>query len=456
MLKPSRFNLFIPYVEEGQFLLYNTLTGSVFVVNEKAKKALENFKHNLSLDEAIFNKLQKEGILVSDAVDELAMFKVHRDRVKYGGNKLSLAILTTYNCNLKCIYCCSRLLWSARNQKVPNTSMNDEVIELVLAFIMKTVAEKNYSEIVIDFVGLGEPLSRPEIIIRILKGLSPFVSKKNIALKINILSNGTLMSKSMLRILRNYNVRMQITLDGPENIHNARRMYKNGKGTYSNIIENLKLLKVVGIKFAIRVNVDNTTFEYIDDLLEALKTELGEGLFIRFSPLLPGKDRNCGWSKYCFDAEGIAKISDLWERAHQKGFYVLLGPLINFLSCKAMSDHCYVVDPVGDVYKCEGFGGNKEFRIGTLNKDGIIDELAFPYFKWMSLDPLDIDECRNCLLLPTCGGECPELQYYYHGKCDLGICTKSKEYLISNISFQLRKFYLKSSGTSNLLAEEGA
>lgn len=445
-LKPSRYNLFIPFFEDGKYILYNTLKGSVLVANEEAKKALENFSYcETAFDKDLINTLQKEGMLVSDFVDELTVFKVHRDRAKYSSNKLSLAILTTYECNMKCIYCCSKLLWNDRQLEVPHISMNEETIESVLTFIMRIASENEYSEIVIDFVGLGEPFIRPEIFLRIIEGLSTYVNENGIILRVNILSNGTLMSESVLRVLRKYNTYIQITLDGPEKIHNKKRMYRNNKGTYNKIIKNLELLIDVGIKFALRINVDNINYDHMDELLDELKDKFGEGLYIRFSLLLPGKDENCVWSKSCFALEEIEKISTLWEKASDKGFNPLFRPLINFLSCKAMSDHCYVIDPLGDVYKCEGLCGNEDLRIGKIKMDGSLSEMGAPYFSWMTLDPLDVDECRNCVLLPTCGGECPELQYYYQGNCCLGSCTKNKEFLINNISFQLRKFYLNNS-----------
>ncbi len=458
MLISSQFNIFITHNRPNEFILYNTLTGSIFIVNYNAKIAIENnsfedLYHNIEY----LNILIDDGILIDNtAIDELAIFKVKRDQIKYSNNTLSVVILTNYNCNLNCIYCCLRLLWNNKWEHVPNYYMTDNTVEKIIKFIQLEVLEYRYNEVIIDFVGLGEPLLSKRIISDYIKQLGRFMESNNVTLRVNIVTNGTMITDSFLKTLNNENVYFQITIDGPEYIHDGRRRSKNGKGTYKYIINGLEMLIAKNIRFAIRVNVDNDNVIHIDELLEELNSRFGKGLYIKFVPLLPDNKGNNAWSRACYTIEDMSKMRGLWDLASEKGYNVLLRPLINYVSCKAMVDKSYILDPIGDVYKCEGFGGNKEFRIATINNDGLISAYQDAYYKWMALDPLEVEVCRNCELLPACGGECPELSYYYRGKCDLMECTMNKSFIIDNISYQLNNYYLERIRGISSYSKDGA
>lgn len=435
----SRYNLFIPSSRPDDFTLYNTLRGSLFLVNGNARTAIENGGD--TLDEQIRDTLTEEGILMVDDIDETAIFRVLRNRAKYNAKSLSLVILSTYVCNLNCTYCFLPSLWKQWGKSIPKESMSVETTHAISTFAMNTTLENDYEEISIDFVGLGEPLSRPDSIVHIANELRPFASKNGITLKINIISNGTFASPELLERLRGPELHFQITLDGPKIIHNKRRMYKNKTGTYDRILKALELLAGFGIRFVIRVNIDKHNIKHVEELLDDLTVKLGTGLHIRFLPLLPIPDDGSAWLKSCMAKEDLSEIPRLWELASKKGFIVHVAPLVNYLSCRAMSDSSYVIDLFGDVYKCEGLVGNERFRIGTIDEKGRLSKLADAYYEWMAVDPLDTDDCRDCALLPACGGTCLQLMYLYTGMCHQDSCTKNKDFLIDNILFQLKRFH---------------
>lgn len=439
-MKSSRYNLFIPSSKNRSFTLYNTIRGSVFCVDPAARRAIEDGGDQI-MDRTLRENLVKAGILVNDDLDESAVFRVFRDRMKYSGNSLSIVILTTYTCNLSCTYCFVPSLWSSWGKRVPKESMSMKTSRSIVRFIRNMALLNDYDEIFIDLVGLGEPLLKPEIIFSLIDGLHPLLVENHIRLKINIVSNGTLISSGLLERLRSSNVYFQITLDGPKSIHDKKRVYKNQGGTYDGIMRAFELLRSFEIPFVIRVNVDKGNHEHIEALLDDVVEKVGTGLPIRFLPLLPGIGESCAWSKSCMSNQDSRQIPKLWDVATQKGFTVLLAPLMNYLPCRAMSYSCYVIDLFGDLYKCEGLAGNERFKIGSIDDEGSLPRLADPYYEWMSIDPIDTDDCRNCALLPACGGACPQLLYFYTGSCRQAACTKSKDLVIRNIEYQLRRFY---------------
>jgi uncharacterized protein len=83
--------------------------------------------------------------------------------------------------------------------------------------------------------------------------------------------------------------------------------------------------------------------------------------------------------------------------------------------CGFLGEYQYVVDPHADVYKCFTFVGLKDHCAGTINTEGEIEPLTWAYYDWMSRDPLTIEHCRRCALLPACGGGCAAVAYERHG-----------------------------------------
>lgn len=438
-MKSSRYNLYFPHLAGGDLILYNTLRGSVFFVNKEGRNAIENAAVD-QIDSSLCRELIEQGVLIDDDVDELMVFRVRRDQAKYGGADLHFVILTTYLCNLRCTYCFVPSLWRHWEKPVPTGTLKGDTLERIIKFIKVMAWERNCSSIIIDFVGLGEPLLTADSIIATIKDLDAFTAENNTSLKVNIVSNGTFVTEELLNILSDYNICFHITLDGPKDIHDKRRKYENGKGTYDRILKSLSLIVNYGINFIIRVNVDNDNFDSINQLLDELIEKLGPGRSIRFAAVLPPSQEG-PWVNSCMSGQELDKLPQLWTLASQKGFTVIMPPLISYLSCGAMKANSYVIDLFADVYKCEGLAGNAMFKIGTINENGRLSELSHSYYQWMAIDQLEVEDCKQCALLPICGGACPELLYHYTGNCRQTSCMHNKKLIMQRTEFFLNRIY---------------
>ena len=62
----------------------------------------------------------------------------------------------------------------------------------------------------------------------------------------------------------------QVTIDGPEEIHNRTRFLKNGEGTYRRIINNL-LQANENLEVVIRVNIQKENIKYVPEFVDSLK-----------------------------------------------------------------------------------------------------------------------------------------------------------------------------------------
>ena len=83
----------------------------------------------------------------------------------------------------------------------------------------------------------------------------------------SIVTNGSLINPQVMQWLNELNCEfLQITLDGTREIHNQRRVKKDGSGTFDEVITGIKIaLSSKTIVPLIRINIDKSNLQYIDE-----------------------------------------------------------------------------------------------------------------------------------------------------------------------------------------------
>ncbi|MCK4393288.1 SPASM domain-containing protein [Candidatus Bipolaricaulota bacterium] len=409
MTKPSRYNIYIPANGESDYVLYNSLSNALFRVNKRAIRAIQRVEKH-QLDGQLMRALKDSRIWVEDDVDERAIFQTFHERYKYSGARAYLCLYVTYQCNLACEYCYLEYFMKGKSTEL----MKVETARAAAELAKRTVQDNNCAELVIVFTG-GEPLLNIPVIDEVLGSLSPWAEARDIELMSIIFSNGTTPTERILDALSKYNLFFQITLAGAKDIHNKKRPYKRGGDTYEDIIMTLTLLRKHQVPFGIRVDVDRENYTSIAKMLDDLRENVGEEMYIKFFPIIPGAEASSlSWTSSCLALTELGELSTLWRIARAKGFKVMLTPLKKYVYCDYLTNRGYIVDPLGDVYKCGGAVGVKERRIGTLDSQGKIREATHWYYDWMTRSPLTVNKCRNCKFLPTCGGGCAGVAYDKH------------------------------------------
>jgi len=432
IIQPSRFNLYLGGIQEDRFVLYNTLSTNVRILNKAAKVVLQTADLAV-LPQEIIDDLVAGRFLVSSNTDELELYREERDRHRYDTHELSVVALTNYKCNLACTYCYVPSLNLPMRAELDNP-MSDATARQLVRFTAMRATHQHANSISVDFVGLGEPLLHPSPLRIIMKGLREFSSSSHILVSFNIVTNGVLLIHN-LDLLSN-DVGVQVTLDGPQEYHNRVRKYANGNGTFDIIMSSINMIKQTAARCSVRIHVDRDNGDSVPRLLTELKSRFGSDPLLKIVPRLPGSDISCDWSQSCLTQGELTKMLALWEMALDMGFRLQFGPLLNVLNCAAMSDSTFVCDPRGLLYKCEGLAGNPTYCIGNI-REGVKREGA--YEEWMQIDQLKSSECQQCTLLPTCGGWCPHLERYYRGSFLQACCTKNKELLLGALKLQLKK-----------------
>jgi sulfatase maturation enzyme AslB (radical SAM superfamily) len=137
-------------------------------------------------------------------------------------------LMLTEQCNLRCKYCFEK--------KNKNVMDKDKLIEYVN---LKT----NFS----FFPFGGEPLLEIDTIIAVIEAIMEMDipdHRRNGLLRSmrHMITNGILI-KDILDLAVDYNLNFQISMDGPKHIHDANRVYADGKtGSYDSVMESIEAI----------------------------------------------------------------------------------------------------------------------------------------------------------------------------------------------------------------------
>ena len=399
-MKSSRFNFEL--TADGAVLVFNCRTcGLAKLTGETVSQYRTLMKSPQSANDSELSQLAAElakgGFLIDDSEDELEHLKTMEMIARFSTESMNLTIAPTLGCNLDCIYC---------YEQKPKISpvMGDNVIENLLNFVEKKLISSRWLRV--SWYG-GEPLLTKKVVINLSESLIECCDQHECTYVAGMVSNCYLLDRALAEELKERCriESVQATIDGPQKIHDERKPLKNGKGTFERIIGNLKEMCDI-FKVSIRVNLDQQNAAHIPELMDVLSDEgLKEPCNLYFAQTYPHTEACKSVSDYCYTDEMYSKKEvELYKMAHSKGFRIVKypGPMLGY--CIAVSLNSFIVDPQGNLYKCWNTIGNEKEVIGTLDQP---QSYSPSFFRWLSWDPYDFEQCMQCTIFPICKGGCP-------------------------------------------------
>jgi uncharacterized protein len=229
-----------------------------------------------------------------------------------------------------------------------------------------------------------------------------------------MITNGYLLDKPLALQLREQGiVHLQVTLDGPPEVHDARRVLANGEGTFTRIMNNIVDVVDVIPAITVRVNTDKTNAGRVVELLDLLiENGLKNKVLVHFAPVMSATKACQDISEHCFTSEEYSSLEvTLYRAAVGKGFRMTKypGPMLG--GCGSLHVHSFLIDPSGDFYKCWNTLGLPGERVGDVESP---ERYFASGMKWLLWDPFSFRKCRACSLLPVCIAGCP-YQTLYRG-----------------------------------------
>lgn len=429
-LKPSSFNFFYP-LNNDQWIVYNGMDDSISVIDSEMKEAIENGKE---IPEKYLEVLKEAGVLIDSDIDESQKYEYMHNLQKYNRQNLGYTLVMTYVCNLRCPYC-------YEGQDKPSKHMDEKTADVIIKYIKNSVEGNNAKHLHIGLYG-GEPLTNEKVCKKICKELYDYSKEKGICYGGSIITNGTLLNEENIKWMVDYNVKsVQLTLDGPKELHNRSRFYRDGRGTYDDILRNARLSKDLGMNPSFRISIDKNVISRVEELLDDLKERNLSDIPISFGFINVQTEACKSYEPNCLGEEEFArKVPELWRLAKEKGFQIMTRPHRAIVSCGMVTESGYAIDPFAGIYKCWDFIGRKNHQGGHINDDGSAHYYA-PYYDILTRSPYEFEECRRCKYLPLCGGGCTSKAWFKNGTYHSHACNIDKYILEEAVRFYVEERY---------------
>ncbi len=377
--------------------------------------------------------LKRRGYLTTKTVaEEQQQFVRHVEALQARHEHVmpSYVVLPTYDCNLRCPYC-----FQDHMRRDPTYShllrcITPAMVDrLVSAFVdlesQRGLPVGHGTRREITFFG-GEPLLRQsrksiEYLIQRVKAAGPA--------RFGGISNGTQLEHYQDLLGPGGIEWLQITLDGPPEDHDQRRIHADGSGSFAAIAANIDMALERRVDISLRMNIDRQNIETLPRLARIFidRGWAAAPNFLSYTAPVTdsGPTRKVGERPKLFNS---------WELEEAlKGLRAVdpamgvIGSSGNRLQARAeaifsgqkpgtpdQSSFCgahkgmYLFDPLGDVYACWDKTGDKNLRVGVVTEDGkiVLNEVDR---RWRSRTVASNGTCKQCRFALHCGGGCAVL-----------------------------------------------
>ncbi len=399
-MKASRYNIIFEH--NNKKFAFNAFSCALAEIDKDFLRILNNCKKidSYSKDSELIKNMKEGQYIVEDDFDEIEHLKMVNFFGKFNNRRLGLVIAPTLNCNFACPYCFERLSTEMISAEVQNALFN-----------LAENAAKGKSDVNVIWYG-GEPLIAKEIIFNMSEKFINICRKYGVNYNASIVTNGYLIDDSVVESMIKARIQFaQVTIDGPEDIHNSRRKLRasNESGTFNKIIKNVKKMTTKNVNVSIRVNIDKTNSSRVEEFLDVLKANHLEKCNVNFGHVRPYTSACSSITSTCFDTKEYANMDvKLQSMLNLKKFELSSYPYYPSAKanyCCADSISSFVIDPKGNMYKCWNDVGNASRKIGNvLGKGEYFNLLHTQYMFW---SPFEFEECKKCNVLPICMGGCP-------------------------------------------------
>ena len=328
-------------------------------------------------------------------------------------------------CNQQCKYCYYLEKKNLYNAHHSTMLMDHRTLE---TYIRQYIEAQTQPQVLFTWHG-GEPLLRPlSFYKRVLELQEPY-TRRGYIIDNSLQTNGTLLTDEWCAFFREHNWLIGISIDGPQELHDAYRHYPLASHNYSlssllsplssfhSVMRGIRLLQKHGVEWNAMGVVNDYNADHPLEVYHFYK-EIG-CKYIQFTPIVEGRSaenvpmvRPFQYARFC------CTIFDEWVRHDVGQVFVQLfdatlacwaGEPPSLCSMCPTCGHAGVIEHNGDVYSCDHFVF-PEYLLGNIHRDTITSmmyskrQLQFGRDKYERLP----HQCKVCQWLFACNGGCPK------------------------------------------------
>ena len=221
-LKRSKYTIITGF-KSDMTIVHNLLRETGFMVPRNKAGLIDAILADPAAhaEASLLPPLLQAGCLIPEDTDEQALIAAKKAEFESRQeNTLSLTIIPTYQCNLKCVYC-----WE--DTKDSSDGMPPEAQERLLSYIEAQLP--SFSALNIEWFG-GEPMMAYPVMQNLSRRIDEICKAQKVPYFCSLTTNGTMLTVERFEFLLKYHTRFfQVTIDGPEELHNRNRPLKIGR-----------------------------------------------------------------------------------------------------------------------------------------------------------------------------------------------------------------------------------
>ena len=246
--------------------------------------------------------------------------------------------------------------------------------------------------------------------------------ERNISFSSAFTTNGFLINQNILDTCKCLGVNFfQITLDGHRERHNQVRYVSKERGSYDEIVANIKLTLKNEIRVGVRLNIsqetlDNNLLDILDDFRDITDKDK---TYLNFS-------FHEVWQEEKDITQEIQEIVNKYRALNMNTLYK--GSNLDTVrnSCYADKANFATINYNGELFKCTARDFESKSREGILTDEGVI-EWNEKHERRMN-SKFKNPPCLTCSILPICNGGCSQQ----------AVENEGREYCVHNFDEQAK------------------
>ena len=386
--------------------LFSTRSGARLVVSDRTWVALQtNPAANVGL--ALRAALIASKILVPEK-DEFAEVLAENKQFQTSDQTLYQVIQPTAACQLGCDYC---------GQAHSPRTLSDAHLKDILERVEQKLVTGRFRELSIGWFG-GEPLLAQDVMRRASTQLRDLANRLNVEYSAKIVTNGVRLDEAAQAELHEvHRIRyVEVTIDGDEAAHDARRHWKRTEqGSFATILRNVAaLLRRPSPRpdVGIRCNVDARNVEAVVPLMRTLAAA-GLHQFLKRFYVASVYSWGNGASRLALPPLEFASWEIVWfAEMARLGFPLELIPQRVHETCMVFKPEAELVDAFGTRFNCSEVSYVPSYTVAGENIYALRTDGGSTRATELSTFYDRVEEgaypCRECPMLPVCGGACPK------------------------------------------------
>ncbi|MBV9772216.1 MAG: quinohemoprotein amine dehydrogenase maturation protein [Bryobacterales bacterium] len=428
-----RLGEFHRFESAGANFLYLVPAGAIFAVDREVGKLIRCLSTGELSHEQLVRQLAESGLSSADA-EELIAEMVHSHVILSGDSEpdppqplpdhfpiQTLVMNLTNQCNLSCQYCyefgADKLATPAGKPKF----MDIETAKTSVDFLLNESGDRR--SVHITFFG-GETLMNFPLLKQVVEYANARAAEQGRHVDFSLTTNATLLTPGSIEFLSEKHIGVTVSMDGPKEMHDALRVFSNGRGSYDIIEPKVRALIQNHRTRPITARVTLTSgVSDVIKIFRHLKQDLGFHE-VGFAPVTSSPNQLYTIGKQGMDSvlEQFHQLADEYLehalRGEAHGFSNVSDTLAELCQGVNKSHPCGAglgllgVGPSGDIAPCHRFVDSDAHALGHISTG--VDRAKQTDF----LNRGHINskyDCHTCWARPLCAGGCHHEAFVRYG-----------------------------------------